>query len=67
MQAWMTHPVVDQAQNGRFEHAQKPCKNREILHTFTGMSSWDLNPKLTGMKMADFNIKSYSGGNGEHQ
>jgi hypothetical protein len=36
--------VVDQAQDGRLKHGQKPRKNREILDTVKGMLTWDLDP-----------------------
>ncbi len=42
--AWKIDPVVDQAQDGRLKHEQKPRKNREILDTVKGMLTWDLNP-----------------------
>ncbi len=35
---------VDQAQDGRLKHGQKPRKNREILDTVKGMLTWDLDP-----------------------
>jgi hypothetical protein len=36
--------VVDQAQDGKLKHGQKPRKNRENLDTVKGMLAWDLDP-----------------------
>jgi hypothetical protein len=63
--AWLTHPVVDQAQDGRLKHGQKPRKNREILYTVKGMLSW-IWTQLIGMKMAYLDIESYRRGDGKH-
>ncbi len=42
--AWIIHPGVDQSQDVRFKHGQKPCKNLEILYTVKGMLTWESNP-----------------------
>ncbi len=54
-----------QALMAKVKTTHKPCIN-QIMNTFKGMVSWDLNPTYWVCKNIVFHIENYSRGDGKH-